>query len=117
MKAIRLCPIMFALLLTTVAQASVVINEENFPDEDFRSLITNMPEGKDGVLTDDEISKITYLSVKRGVTSVKGIEYLTGLTMLDCNYCYVTELDLTAVALTANRQIKASTSRTAERLW
>ena len=116
MKAIRLCSIMFGLLLATAAQASVVINEESFPDEAFRSLITSLPEGKDGVLTDDDISKITYLSVKTGVTSVKGIEYLTGLTMLDCNYCYVTELDLTGVALTANRQIKASTSRTAKRL-
>ena len=96
MKAIRLCPIMFALLLASAAQADVVINEETFPDEAFRSLITSLPEGKDGVLTDDDISKITYLSVKTGVTSVKGIEYLTGLTMLDCNYCYVTELDLTA---------------------
>ena len=93
---LKLCMVVLYLLQTTSAQADVEINETNFPDEAFRSVIANMPEGKDGVLTGEEISKITYLSVKGDVTNVKGIEYLTGLTMLDCNYCYVTELDLSA---------------------
>ena len=96
MKTIRLCSIIFGLLLATAVQASVEINEETFPDEAFRSMITSLPEGKDGILTDEEICSITYLSVKGDVANVKGIEYLKGLTMLDCNYCKVTELDLSA---------------------
>jgi len=67
-------------LLATTAQADVEINETNFPDETFRSMITSLPEGQDGVLTDEEICKITYLSLKGDVTNAKGIEYLTSLT-------------------------------------
>ena len=99
MKAMKLCSIMLGLLLATAVQASVEINEETFPDEAFRSLIASLPEGKDGILTDEEISNITYLSVhspNANASSLKGIENLTSLKMLDCNYCIVTELDLSA---------------------
>ena len=57
MKAMKLCSIMLGLLLATAVQASVEINEETFPDETFRSLIASLPEGKDGILTDEEIEK------------------------------------------------------------
>ena len=100
MKATRLCSIMLGLLLTTAVQASVVINEETFPDEDFRSVIANMPEGKDGVLTDEEINSITNLTISSSQpkpTNLKGIEYLKDLKVLDCWYCFLlTELDLSA---------------------
>ena len=40
MKAMKLCSIMLGLLLATAVQASVEINEETFPDEAFRPLVT-----------------------------------------------------------------------------
>ena len=100
MKAIRFCSIMLGLLLASAAQADVVINEETFPDEAFRSMITSLPEGKDGVLTDEEINSITNLTISSSQpkpTNLKGIEYLKDLKVLDCWYCFLlTELDLSA---------------------
>ena len=100
MKATRLCSIMLGLLLTTAVQASVEINEETFPDEDFRSVIANMPEGKDGILTDEEIAGIEELEVlwnlPNEVSSLKGIEFFTNLKTFDLAYRHIRELDFSA---------------------
>ncbi len=91
MKATRLCSIMLGLLLTTAVQASVVINEETFPDEDFRSVIANMPEGKDGMLTDEELAGLKQLYVKdydHKIQSFQGLEYLSELEELFIDQVY-----------------------------
>ena len=87
------------VLLTTSAQADVEINETNFPDDAFRSVIVNMPEGKDGILTDEEIAGIDFLPFSEksnDILNLKGIEYFTGLKYLLLYPCCATELDLTA---------------------
>ena len=98
MKAMKLCSIIFGLLLTSAVQASVVINEETFPDEDFRSVIANMPEGKDGMLTDEELAGLKQLYVKdydHKIQSFQGLEYLSELEALEISLVYYTEeLDL-----------------------
>ena len=91
MKAIRLCTIMLGLLLTTAVQASVVINEETFPDEAFRSLIASQPEGKDGMLTDEELAGLKQLKVSdydHKIQSFQGLEYLSELEELFIDQVY-----------------------------
>ena len=91
MKAIRLCTIMLGLLLATAVQASVVINEETFPDEAFRSLIASQPEGKDGMLTDEELAGLKQLKVSdydHKIQSFQGLEYLSELEELFIDQVY-----------------------------
>ena len=91
---------MLCLLLATAVQASVEINEETFPDEAFRSVIANMPEGKDGILTDEEIAGIEELNAlwdsPNEVYSLKGIEFFTNLKTFDLAYRHIRELDFSA---------------------
>jgi len=98
MKSIKICFIISGLLLTTAVQASVEINEANFPDEAFRSMIASLPEGQDGVLTDSEIAEIKQLYVSDSdhkIRSFQGLECLSGLKNLEIRYVFNTEkLDL-----------------------
>ena len=101
MKAMKLCSIMLGLLLATAVQASVEINVETFPDEAFRSMITSLPEGKDGILTDEEIAGLHELHISGAglpaqITSLKGIEHFTALEYLELfNVVSLKELELT----------------------
>ena len=88
----------FALTLCvplTAAAQDVEINEENFPDKKFRSYLLTQYYGKDGVLTEEEIEKITSLNLfDKGISSLKGIEYFTALTTLECQSNLLTSLDV-----------------------
>jgi len=73
----------------------IAIDETNFPDEYFRAFLLDKDYGKDGILTDEEISRITYLDlVFEGITSMKGVEFFTELEELDCYGNYLKELDM-----------------------
>ena len=107
-KTMRTTTILCAALLATAAlraTAQVAINAENFPDPAFRDYVkaaydwhgpdNDHPE-PDGVLQYDEIQNVTSLVVTdRGITTLKGIEHFTALTVLDCAVNRLTELDLT----------------------
>ncbi len=76
----------------------VEINVTNFPDDTFRDYVNsnfnNNP--RDGVLSQDEISKITNISVN-GITaikSLKGIEHFFALKHLICSKTGITKLDI-----------------------
>ena len=75
---------------------SIEINETNFPDENFRNWLLNQSYGKyDGVLTSDEIATVTKINVyDKGIANLKGIEYFTALTDLDCSGNQLTALDV-----------------------
>ena len=69
----------------------IVINEDNFPDKVFRESLLKLEEGKDGVLTQEEIAGITELDLTgftedlqyfEDVNSAEGIEYFTNLEYL-----------------------------------
>ena len=84
-------------LMLTPAWADVVINEENFPDNNFRSAImySGFNEDYNDVLTDEEIANATSLSVSSySITNLKGIEFFTALTELNCQFNQLTALDL-----------------------
>ena len=56
------------LALALSSKADVAINSTNFPDETFRSYLTNyMPGGSDGVFTNAEIAAITEINMRGGI--------------------------------------------------
>ncbi len=79
----------------------IEINEQNFPDEDFRKWVLNQKFGKDGKLTREEISEVTFMNLfpqnitaEGHIKSLKGIEYFTAVEKLICSRNELTELDL-----------------------
>jgi Leucine Rich Repeat. len=88
---------MVALLGIMQAKADVIINEVNFPDENFRTILLykNSLDGKDVVLTDATIKGFQYLDVSHcEIKSLKGIEFFTALTYLNCYDNLLTSLDV-----------------------
>lgn len=73
----------------------IAIDETNFPDEYFRALLLEHEYGKDGVFTNEEISKITEFHFENEyIESLKGIEYFTALEYLNCDNCEIEEVDI-----------------------
>ena len=76
------------------------INATNFPDEAFRNWLLERNYGKDGKLTEKEISSITSIDVSGtldspgSISSLKGIEFFTALKSLYCDYNKLTSLDV-----------------------
>ena len=87
--------ILSALLTATTTWADVEINETNFPDANFRNYLLSQSYGSDGVLTDAEIAGVNYFSIQqKSIRSLKGVEYFTALTSLDCAHNSLTALDV-----------------------
>ena len=103
MKKIK--SLLFAALLCVplAASADVEINETNFPDEKFRAYLLEQDFGVDGIITQTEIEQITYLGVRGlGISSLKGIEHFTAMTILHCNENQLTSLDVSSNAALRN---------------
>ena len=86
------------------AKGDVAITEENFPDSLFRGYVKkNFDKDKNGKLSLTEISDVKKidcsgdtLGVMRNeaITDLKGIEYFTNLTELNCNGNHLYDMDL-----------------------
>ncbi len=85
--------------------APVPIDEAHFPDPAFREfVIYEYDRDKDGLLTADDLAKVTYMNCSdeksdyiddgKQLASLKGIEYFTSLTDLNCSFNEIEELDL-----------------------
>ena len=75
----------------------IAIDATNFPDENFRSVVagTSIDKDADGYLSDEEIAAVTKLYVsEKNIASLKGIEFFTALTELDCENNLLTSLDV-----------------------
>ena len=73
----------------------ITIDEDNFPDANFRNHLLQQSYGSDGVLTEDEIKRITQIDARnKNISSLQGIEYFTELTNLDCSLNQLTTLDV-----------------------
>lgn len=81
----------------------VAIDEEHFPDSNFRKFVKKYDRDKDDKLSQIELAKVTDLNCDKsysGVTddekikSLKGIEYFTSLKTLSCRRNLLTELDV-----------------------
>ena len=86
------------------ASVAVPIDAAHFPDATFRAYVDSKEVTDDNILAlpvKSELGEIYadgYVSVSlynKGITSLKGIEYLTGLSSLDCSSNSLTTLDLT----------------------
>lgn len=73
----RLLTLALMALALTSAKAGVVINEENFPDENFRwEMENNADADHDGYLSDEEIAAVNdYFLRLDDVVNFKGVEY------------------------------------------
>ena len=77
------------------SSSDIIIDATNFPDKNFRDYLLSQSYGKDGVLTADEIEKITRMFVhKMNITNLKGIEFFTALEQLRCYSNQLTTLDV-----------------------
>ena len=73
----------------------IEINETTFPDENFRNWVLAQSYGQDEMLTDEEIVRIKEINViSKSIKSLKGIEFFTELTNLDCSWNQLPLLDV-----------------------
>ena len=73
----------------------IAIDETNFPDDNFRNWILQQYYGMDGKLTENEIKDVTSIAVyEKNISTLKGIEYFTSLTLLNCSSNQLTSLDI-----------------------
>ena len=73
----------------------IAVDKTNFPDENFRTWILEQDYGKDGVLTQDELSAVTKIDVtNQEILDLTGIEHFTALTTLDCIDNQISVLDI-----------------------
>ena len=86
--------ILFAV--NTFAGDDVAIDATNFPDEIFRTYVSdNFDTNGDGILQGSEADGVTDIDVsQKNITSLKGIEYFTYLTKLYCYNNKLTSLDV-----------------------
>jgi len=81
--------------LTYLGVGDVLINAENFPDDNFREHLLNYAWGKDSVITAQELATIKDMSAKgKEIADLTGIEFFTELTFLDVTGNNLPELDV-----------------------
>ena len=76
---------------------AIEINSTNFPDGNFRAIVSgkDVDSYQDGYLTYTELQPVTELQMSgRGIWSLKGIEYFTELTTLDCSNNILSSLNV-----------------------
>jgi hypothetical protein len=94
-----------ALMAYGDESSPIAINEKNFPDRTFRSIISNYIDGidgstKDNYISQSEISGLTlldlsgYLDDNEEIEDLKGIELFTDLKTLRCGGIGLTSLDV-----------------------
>ena len=106
----RLLPVVFSALLAlglsataAYADTGVAIVAQNFPDDNFRTVVAGFDANSDGTLSDAEIAAVTKIETSgHGIHDMTGIEHFTALEELSC-YENFTKLDLSK-----NRNLKKS---------
>ena len=95
-------PVLAVFLLlagTALAEGSIAIDEAHFPDEAFRTCVTDFDTDGDGSLSPEEIEAVTEITCycpDQMISSVAGVQYFTALEKFYCNYNLLTTLDLSA---------------------
>ena len=83
------------IITPVMADGGVEINPTNFPDATFMAYVKGFDTNHDDALSQDELNKVTKINVEnKGITNLKGIEYFTKVTELNCNKNQLTTLDL-----------------------
>lgn len=82
-------------VMPLTARADVAIDEQTFPDPNFRKWLLQQKYGKDGLLTDDEIKGVKTIDVSRmGIETLEGIKIFVALKSLGCSGNQLTALDV-----------------------
>ena len=87
------------LIPCLAAEGNIVsINEETFPDPNFRAWLLEQDYGQDGVLTDEEIGEVTEINIFRaGIKSMEGIKTFKELEGLSLTLNDLSELDVSGL--------------------
>ena len=92
------------LLCMTPVRADVELNATNFPDPVFRIYVSGLTGVSVGrTISDAKLANVKEIKVvELGITSLKGVEYFTNLTLLNCINNQLTSLDVTLNTLLIN---------------
>ena len=86
--------LVLGLLTTLATYADVTINSTNFPDDNFRSYLLSLYPS--GTITTAQINALTELNVSnKMISNMKGVEYFTELTYLNCYSNKLNSIDVT----------------------
>ena len=78
-----------------VQSAGVAIDNNNFPDANFRTIVEGFDTNNDSSLSDTEIAAVKKINCfRKRITNLKGIEYFTSLNNLWCAENKLTALDV-----------------------
>ncbi|MBQ8569731.1 MAG: fibronectin type III domain-containing protein, partial [Oscillospiraceae bacterium] len=84
-----------AVTASDPAEDEIAINAVNFPDSVFRSYVSKFDTDGNGYFSDSECRSVLGISVfGQGISDLKGIEYFTEITRLDCDKNNLTSLDV-----------------------
>jgi len=76
----------------------ILVNADNFPDDNFREWILNQPWGSDGIITPEEIENIKDINVgNKNIKDLTGLEFFTEITRLDVSSNGLDELDVSSL--------------------
>lgn len=84
------------LPLSLCAGTAIEINATNFPDEKFRTYVSEKcDKDKDKFLSEEELASVKLINVRQyEITSLDGIKYFTSLEKLICSANKLTSLDV-----------------------
>ncbi len=97
MKKLLLLHLLLAMFLgVQTIKADVVLNATNFPDDNFRTYISNLTGVRVGsTISDAKLASVNKISaIDKDISSMQGIEYFTKLSYLSCAQNQLTTLDL-----------------------
>lgn len=79
-----------------VPEEYIAINEENFPDENFRDYVAGeWDKNHDKYFSPSEIANAKWISCdNKEISNLKGIEFFTNIWLLECYYNKLTTIDL-----------------------
>lgn len=97
--------------LSAPKAGDIEINTANFPDNTFRTWLEQQPYGKDGIIEQEEIKKITNINLSSFSDSVKienleGIKYFSELQSLYCYGSSTKPFSLKKIDISNNAKLK-----------
>lgn len=95
MKRKSIMALLMPFMTTVASYAQVEINNQTFPDPNFRAYLQEQSYGEDNILTEEEIANIKSLFISyKGIKDLTGIKVFTSLEKLECQYNELTTLDV-----------------------
>ena len=86
----------FNLNVIVIPDGSIVIDDLNFPDPDFRTYVkAEFDKDNDNFLSGSERNAVTEIAVSnKGITTLEGIQHFPNLEKLDCDQNNLSSLDV-----------------------